>query len=76
MTKRSYTVNEVDALRRAINNQYLYGSYNPTQNSGISMSRSYREDEKASVVEEMVRTAMLVGHTADDLYASERPNQP
>lgn len=74
MTERSYTVHEVDALRRAMDNKYLYGSYSPTQQSGFS--RSYSEVEKAQVVEEMVRTAMLAGHMADDLYASEKPRQP
>lgn len=74
MTERSYTVHEVDDLRRAVDNKYLYGSYTPTQNSGFS--RSYRDDEKARVVEELVRTAMLAGHTADDLYASEKPYPP
>lgn len=74
MTDRSYTVNEVDALRKAMNNKYLYDSYTPDQKS--CFSRGYREVEKSQVVEEMVRTAMLAGHTADDLYASEKPNQP
>lgn len=34
-------------------------------------SRPYREEDKARVVEEMVRTHMLAGHTADDLLDSE-----
>lgn len=74
MSERSYTVNEVDALRRAMDSKYLYGSYMPTQR--VCFSRTYHKHEKTKVVEEMVRTAMLAGHTADDLYASERPDQP
>lgn len=70
MTERAYTVAEIDALRRAIENKYLYGKYNLQQTAGCS--RSYREEEKTSCVEQLVRTFMLVGHTAEDLYASEQ----
>ena len=70
MTKRAYTVREVDALRMAVENKWLYGRYNPYQ-SGFS--RSYMEQDKSKAVEELVRTHMLAGHTAEDLYASERP---
>ncbi len=69
MIERSYTVREIDALRQAVGTKWLYGSYNvPTQR----MSRSYTEREKTECVEEIVRTWMLAGKTAEDLYASER----
>lgn len=71
VTDKSYTVNEVDALRKAIENKYLFGSYTSSQQGGCS--RSYSEVEKSQAVEQMVRTAMLAGHSADDLYASEKP---
>lgn len=75
MSERSYTVSELDALRNAVERKWLFGSYR----LGIQcrMSRSYREEEKTKAVEEIVRTHMLAGHTADDLYASEpKPAEP
>lgn len=71
MTDRSYTVAEIDALRRAVENQFLWGTYHCPQQNGIS--RSYTEAEKVRTVEERVRTWMLAGKTAQDLYDSERP---
>lgn len=66
MSERKYSVNEIDALRRAVENKYLYGSY--AQRFAINRtSRCYREEEKAVVVEQQVRTHMLAGHTAEDL---------
>jgi hypothetical protein len=65
---RAYTVQELDALRTLVERKYLYGTYGMPPRG---MSRSYREDEKAKTVEEMVRTHMLAGHTAGDLLASE-----
>ena len=62
---RKYTVRELDDLRDAIEIKYLFGSYTIPKNGGSS--RCYREDEKAKVVEEQVRTHMLAGHTAKDL---------
>lgn len=65
MSDRKYSVHELDDLRQVMENKYLYGSYSPNFVNG-GMSRSFREEEKAAVVEQMVRTAMLAGHTADD----------
>ena len=71
MTERAYTVSEINALRRAVENKWLFGSYNP-QHTGMSMSRSYMEADKITAVEVITQTHMLAGHTAEDLYASER----
>lgn len=68
---KEYSVQELEALRRAVENKYLYGSYSPAHGSGM-MSRSYKEAEKAIVVEEQVRTHMMAGHTAKDLIGIER----
>lgn len=38
---------------------------------GGMISRVYHESDKVKAVEEMVRTHMLAGHTADDLVKSE-----
>lgn len=65
MMERIYTVAEIEALRQAIENKYLFGTYRgPT---GNFQSQAYNETEKASVIEQRVRTHMLAGHTADDL---------
>jgi hypothetical protein len=65
-------VKELDALRFAVEMKWLFGRYNPP-NSGCS--RQYSGSEKSKAVEEMVRTHMLAGHIAEDLYASERQPQ-
>jgi hypothetical protein len=67
MTERSYTVSELDGLRQAVEMKWLFGSY--TQAGRCS--RAYYERDKTAAVEQLVRTHMLAGHTADDLYASE-----
>lgn len=67
--EKRYSVSELEALRQAVENKWLYGSYRlPT---GSAFSRSYREEEKTKAVEEIVRTHMIAGHTAEDLHASE-----
>ena len=72
MSERAYTVSELDALRSVVENKWLFGTYGrQLHESGISISRSYREDEKAVCVEQLVRTHMLAGHTAEDLLQSE-----
>lgn len=72
MSERAYTVSELDALRSAVEYKWLFGSYTPQRHeSGITFGRSYKESEKAACVEELVRTHMMAGHTAEDLYASE-----
>ena len=74
MIERAYTVGEIDGLRAACSNKWLWGSYRGPQvfagGSGGN-SRSYREEELVACVEQMVRTHMLAGQTAADLYASE-----
>lgn len=73
MSDRKYSVSELDALREAVRTKWLYGRYRPNwHHDGITGSRTYREEEMTKAVEELVRTHMLAGHTADDLYASEQ----
>jgi hypothetical protein len=80
MTDRAYTVKEIDALRACCDNKYLWGNYNGPlfyedekgrKRSPISIP--CREPEKSVAVEEMVRTFMLAGKTADELIESELP---
>lgn len=81
---RAYTVHELDALRQVVESKWLYGWYSlPAQRSNDEgggtgyvwtrgvWSRSYDPNEKVKAVEEMVRTHMLAGHTAEDLIKSE-----
>lgn len=72
-TSRSYTVREIDDLRIACENKWLFGVYDTRPRNGFSVrsSRPYRGSEKTRAVEEMVRTHMLAGHTAKDLWDSE-----
>lgn len=75
MTERSYTVQEIDALRRACGDKYIWGRYGGPRmrpGRGISSSRGYQEKDKVIAVEEMVRTFMLAGKTAADLIDSEK----
>lgn len=71
---RAYTVKELDALRYVVENKWLFGAYDLMTLGGHSYtSASHYPGEKTKAVEEMVRTHMLAGHTAEDLVASERP---
>lgn len=72
MENAKYTVAEIDALRGACESRYLFGTTAPTS----GMSRSYYEPDKAKAVEEMVRTYMLAGIRADDLYAQDGVKLP
>lgn len=71
MSERKYSVSELDALRRVVETKWLFGVYHQN-NIRNHMSRCYKEEEKAKAVEQMVRTHMLAGHTAEDLLASEK----
>ena len=69
---KAYTVQELDALRTVVEKKYLWGSYRgPWPLERNVFSREYREADKNKAVEEMVRTHMLAGHTAEELIASE-----
>ena len=67
---RAYTVAEIDALRSACEQRWLFGT-TASRGSGTFFSRSYRESEKDNGVEEMVRTYMIAGITAADIYAKD-----
>lgn len=69
--ERAYTVSEIDYLRRVIANKWLFGGYGQLSHGGCS--HSFRQEEMDVAVEQLVRTSMLAGHTAEDLLASERP---
>lgn len=67
--ERAYTVQELDELRRAVEEKLIWGSYLPK--AGACLGQSYSPKDLSRQVEERVRTHMLAGHTATDLYNSE-----
>ncbi len=82
MAERSYTVAEIDRMRRAIEHQWLYGRKisepDPNEWSGIdengnayggtsTLSRAFKEEEKTKCVEEQLRTYMLAGIEPEEL---------
>src|SRR5688572_3828140 len=69
MTERSYTVAEIDALRKACELRWLHGS---TAAPLPRMSHAYYPADKDRGVEEMVRTYMLAGITAAEIYAEDQ----
>lgn len=67
-----YTVQEIDDLRSVCENKYVWGRYKLDQTPSCRSSRSFNEQDKYKAVEELVRTHMLAGHYAKDLYDSEK----
>ena len=67
MTERRYTVGEIDNLRAACEMRFFYGTTAPRED----FSASYDPNEKNKAVEEMVRTYMLAGITADDIRKAD-----
>lgn len=65
---RAYTTREIDELRTLCENKYLYGAFRPNfSGHGQIFSRSYKEADKVTAVEEMVRTYIAAGLTAKDI---------
>lgn len=75
---RAYTVAEIDALRRACEIRFVWGTTKePVVGDGVfSYKGSYKEDEKFKAVEDMVRTYMIAGITADDIYKTDKGETP
>ncbi len=70
MNKTSYTVKEIDDLRRVCETRWLFGTTKSEE--GLNMSRSYSQLELSKGVEELVRTAMLAGHIAQDILDADK----
>ncbi len=66
---RSYTVAEIDDLREACTLRWLFGTAFPTFGS---QGRVYNQEQKVRCVEELVRTYMLAGIIAEDIYEEDR----
>jgi len=74
MTKRRYTVAEIDELHEVLRTKYLFGRYHhdPLKDE-IVWSRTYNETDMLRSVGVALRTHMIAGHTAQDLIDSEKP---
>lgn len=68
--ERAYTVAEIDALRYVCDNWITWGDYGSYFSTRYTPAR--QKMEHLVQVEEMVRTHMMAGHTAQDLIDSER----
>ena len=68
---RSYTVKEIDDLREACTLRWLHGTTTPYPR----WSKPYTEERLTKCVEELVRTAMLGGIIAEDIYEEDRNNE-
>lgn len=67
---RKYSYSDIQALRAVCERIWLYGDQPSLGMCGFS--RSYKESEKDHGVEQLVRTNMMAGITAEDIYASQR----
>lgn len=67
--EKSYTVKEIDKLRMACRSRFLYGTTNPENIPRAS--RSYAEDQMSKSVEEMIKTYMVAGIIAEDIYLED-----
>lgn len=72
MSDRKYSVAEIDALRKACEMHWMWGTTYIKPGVG-SMGRSYNPIEKEAGVEQLVRTYMIAGITAEQMYAEDRP---
>lgn len=75
--QRAYTVNEIDALRRALGVRLIYGSTHEVDD-GVSCDPERvvirfngTREECFTCTEDLVRTAMVAGHTAEDFYKAD-----
>lgn len=86
MADRAYTVAEIDALRGVCESKWLYGAFvHPvpafavTRDGRLYQShqsgRTYQTSEKDIGVEQLVRTYMLAGLTAEDIRAEHEASE-
>lgn len=74
---RLYTVKEIDELRKVCKNRLIYGSSVASKWSwvdngkGIKILIPQRWPYKRDELEDLVRTCMLEGVTADDIHCSD-----
>lgn len=73
MPDRSYTVDEIDALRYALEERFVWGSsLGPNTSMSSGLGRSYQKQDMIATVEAQLRTFMLAGVTAEDIFAEDR----
>lgn len=64
--ERAYTVAEIDELRQACRERWLYGT-----TAHVNSSRMCIRDDLYRGVEHLFRTYLLAGVTAADIYAAD-----
>ena len=74
VSERRYTVREIDELRGACRDRYKFGTtYFEFATSGASRwSHQYRENEMVVAAEETLRTYMLAGITAEQIWEEDK----
>jgi hypothetical protein len=72
MSERAYTVKEIDALRRACRERVIWGSSVMSHLYRGRSSGSYKASEADQKAEEMVRTFMLAGITAEQVKEQDQ----
>lgn len=73
MSEHKYTVSEIDALRSAVTMRVNFGT--TRLNPGATIGRVWSSGEMQKAVEEQVRTYMLAGISARDLYDADAPKE-
>lgn len=70
MTERRYTVFEIDALRSACAKRVEFGK--AIKGQGFGYAEGAYPAWKTAEVEELVRTFMVAGITAEDIYEEDQ----
>lgn len=66
---KTYSVSEVDDLRRVLRCRELYGTTD--RNQWPRVSRSFNDVDLSAIVEQRVQTAMFAGHVAQDFIDAD-----
>ncbi len=69
--EHTYTIKEIDDLRSACSIKWHFGTLRPGVPGSCTTGRSYSGNEADIAIEQRVRTYMLGGIKAKDLYEAE-----
>lgn len=72
MAERAYTVTEIDALRQVLKNKMFGQRWVTCFSSDAQEQEDRRVAREAAMVEDVVRTHMLAGHTAEDIILAAK----
>ena len=71
MSERKYTVSEIDQLRSAVRLRCIFGTSNSKHWLHAYYAHNSQDMDKR--IEEQLRTYMIAGITADDIYKEDDP---